>query len=191
MQCGIAVAACCAISGCGGGGGGDAGSGGGAAPLGKYEGTYSYCDGNERLQLVVATTANGRVTLAPKSDFYRDANCTGAIVGTEVFSSPLTASFQASESAVVTGWPTLNSAATYTVDRVTISVPALTITLTGTGVSIVNGKLCVTYSNGRTCLDETSASATTFDGGLVLTNTHVLLATKTAGGYAVINAYPK
>lgn len=174
---------------CGGGGGGEPAAP--AHPLASYVGSFTYCDGHEKLTLAVTELPSGALSLEQRSDYYLNVNCSGAIVGTEVNSSPISAAFISNGAATVTGWPNTTSSATYTVDRVSISVPAFTISLTGTGVSTVNGQRCVAYTGGSTCLNQTSVAAQTIVGGLTLTSTALLMLEATTTGYERVDAYPR
>ena len=176
-----------ALAGCGGGGGGEPIAT--VAPLAKYAGTYTYCEGHERVTLV-ATLVNGGLTMSERSDYYDQANCAGAVVGAQAVFT-LTATYVATESARVTGYSAANSVATYVVDRIAISVPATTASITGSGVTTINGQLCVRYTGGQVCIDPAPRPATTVFGGLALTDAAVLLLTATANGYDRDTAYPR
>lgn len=182
------------LTACGGGGGGD---GGGTpppatqGPLAKYVGTYTFCEGNERVTLTVTANGGTQLSLSQKSDYYQTSGCTGAVVGLETLSSPLTATYVSTGAAQVTGWPAANSVTTYTVDRLAITAPATTWSLTGSGVTTINGRPCVRYTGGQTCLESIANPALSTTGGLVFTDTALLLLEATATGYARDTAYPR
>ena len=182
-----------AVAGCGGGGGSDNSTPppGAQGPLAKYVGTYSVCEGNERITLTVTANGGSQLSLTPRSDYYQTTGCTGAVVGVETLSSPLTASYVSTGAAQVTGWPAAASVATYTVDRLAITAPATTWSLTGSGVTTINGRPCVRYTNGQTCLDAVSNPALSTTGGLAFADSTLLLLNATAAGYARDTAYQR
>lgn len=186
----IGLAAVAALSACGGGGGGDSAQPQNG-PLEKYVRSYAFCEGHEKVQLTIASVNSNSVTLSKRSDYYQEVNCAGAVVGTETNSQPLQATYVSSETATVTGWPAALSSARFTVDRVTVNLPAYDITLTGTGVSTINGKRCVSYTGGQTCLNQTTIPAEVFPAGLVLTDTAMLMVEPTSTGYERVDAFPR
>jgi len=179
------------LAACGGGGGASDPVPDSSRPLAKFVRSYVYCDGNERAQLTIAEVNSTTISLTIKSDYYQNTNCAGAIVGTESVSAPIQAIHQSTGSATVTGWPAANSTATLSVDRTTFQIPALTTTVTGTGVTTVNGERCVAYTNGRTCIDVSPTTAQTIVGGLAFTDTALLILTATSTGYTREEAYPR
>lgn len=184
----LALSACAfaIVSGCGGGGSSntpDAGN-----PLAKYIGTYTYCDGHERGTLEIKDAGGTAVTMAIRWDYYKGPLCTGTIAATELPSAAPTGTYVSTGSATVTGYPATNSTATYTVDRISIAMPANTITLTGPGVQNTASKQCILYDGGeQVCFAggtyPESVSAQTFTGGLVLTDTILMTLSTTATGY--------
>ena len=173
-----------------GGGGSDSG-GDSPSPLAKYVGTYAFCDGNEKVQLSISTIDSRSISLIQRSDYYMDRNCVGAVVGTETQSAPLTATYVSTGTSTVIGYPSASSVATYVVDRLSINVPALTVSLTGTGVTTINGQSCVVYSNGRACIGGPPTPAQGVVGGLAFTDVALLLLTGTATGYERDVAFPR
>ena len=173
----------------GGGGGGDSTQQSG--PLDKYVRSYTYCERHEKAQLTIAAVNSNTVSVSQRSDYYQETNCAGAVVGTETNSQSLLATYVSTETATVTGWPAVASSARYSVDRVTINLPAYTVSLTGSGVSIIGGQPCVSYTGGRVCLNQTSIPAQTFPAGFVLTDTALLMVEPTSTGYERVDAYPR
>lgn len=63
--------------------------------------------------------------------------------------------------------------------------------MTGTGVSVIGGQRCVTYTNGQVCLNGLSYAALSETGGLALTDTAFLLLQATPSGYTVDTAFQR
>ena len=191
-----AAIVCCvsSLAACGGGGsdatGTTTGTGAVSGYLSKYAGAYSYCDNHQKSYLSIVEIDSSNVALELISDFYMDTNCSGNIVGTLTNSSPTSAKFLSTGSATVKGYPTSASTTAYEVDRVSISVPSLTRTVTGSGVRTINGQRCITYTNGSRCF-ETSTPAQTLLGGLTLTGNMLLLLNATSTGYTTDSIYSK
>ncbi len=149
---------------CGGGGSGIANN-----PLQKYEGTYYVCDGRAKETVTVTASGSTSVSLSYVEDTYQNNNCSGSIIGTyklpqaitATFDSPVTASFPK-----VTILPT-----TATVDKVALSVPAMTAQLTGSGVS---GR-CITYTGGSSCYDTLVVPLFNGAGALYITGNYLVI----------------
>ncbi|ODU07966.1 MAG: hypothetical protein ABS84_14750 [Rubrivivax sp. SCN 71-131] len=175
-----------------GGGGGDDDADHPQGPLAKYSGTYTYCDRHERGTMTSTASADGRaLTLTLRSDYYQQSGCTGAIVGTETISSPVTATYLSTGTAQVVGWPSASSSATRTVDRVQVTAPATTVSLTGSGVTSVDGQPCVVYTNGRTCLESTANGPLNDVAGIAFTDTALLLLVVAGAGYELDTAFQR
>jgi hypothetical protein len=138
---------------------------------------------------IVADPGGSSLTMTPKSEYFDSANCTGTIVATETYSAPLTATYLSSGQAQVTGYPASNSVATYNVDRIQVAVPAGTFTVTGSGVSTINGEACITYTGGRTCLSSLTAPGRSITGGLFFTDLALVTLLATPAGYERADAY--
>lgn len=142
--------------------------------------------------MTTVVSADGySASLSLVETYYQDTNCSGAVVGTVTLSSALSATYVRTEGAVVSGWPTANSSQSLTVDRLSITAPATTTTLTGSGVTTIGGKLCVAYTNGSTCPDFTPNPPLSVTGGLAQTDTAVLLLQATTTGYTVDTAFQR
>jgi hypothetical protein len=151
------------LAACGGGGSSSGGSTAGN-PLQKYEGTYSICDVGGHSKQTVTVTANGSnsVNMASVEQIYQNTNCSGAIVGTYSLPSPITATYQSQTTASfpqVTIMPRSDI-----VESVTISAPAMTAILVGSGVS----GSCVTYATGNQCFNNLSMAAQAFTAAFYL-----------------------
>lgn len=175
-----------------GGGGGESAQPAGAGPLAKYAGTATYCDGHERGTLTTTVSPDGySASLSLVSTYHQDANCAGAVVGTETMSTAISATYISTGNATVPSWPTPSASTAVAVDRVSLASPAGTRTLAGPGVSLINGQLCVSYTNGRTCLGSTGYGALSAVGGLALTGNALLLLEATPSGYQLDTAFQR
>jgi len=174
-----AAAVAAALSGCG--GGGDSGTRATApAPttqLAAYVGTWSTACSNHRTDSIAVgrpAGATDSVTVAYRTDYYLNADCTGPILATVTQSADATATFAGSVDASIV--PTPGAAPiTVRVDKVTASVPSYTLNVTGTGVvkSVVNGttQWCVNFGNGgASCIEDkgTYAAQTNVAGGIAI-----------------------
>jgi hypothetical protein len=172
-----------ALTACGGGGGGGGTSGAstpvGAAPatqLASYIGNWaSVCSDHAIDSATISRTpgTTDSITIAIKTDYHSNANCSGAILGTWSESANATAVYNGTADATVV--LTLGAAATTIhVDKVTASMGQATATVIGTGVvrKTTNGQpqWCIDYGNGSSiCIkDEGTYPASTQPGGLYL-----------------------
>lgn len=182
------------LAGCGGGGSDDGGSNEPlVGPLNRYAGTYTNCEHNERSTLTITSISVNSISISERTDYSQESNCTGGIVATDSMSEHATGTFVSTSQALVTGYPAPNSVATYTVDRLSLSIPAYTVSLTGPGVRIINGQPCVVYTGGQTCLTGALSYPATANviGGLTFTDVALLTLEATASGYERGYAYPR
>ena len=123
------------------------GGGGGSSPSPTAnrwlanEGTYIGCNGHEKTTVTFSAVGTNQATTSYRKDVYDGDLCTGVVVGTYLAPLPLTITYQDSVVANVTGIGA--SAQSVSVDRVVVSSPAMTVSLTGSGVQ----GLCVNYPN--------------------------------------------
>ncbi len=186
----IAAATAALLVACGGGGG----DGGGSqiGPLSKYAGTYSFCDGAEKVTMVVTVASGGNEgTLRQQSEYFAARGCTGAVVGLETYTNDLSLRYLSTGPATVTGYPASNSVATFTVDRIRASTPGGTAVVTGSGVSTAGGQTCITHGAGRTCLGSLAQSGGQLDVGFFFTDQALVTANATATGYERDLAFPR
>ena len=118
------------LSGCGGGGGGGGTTAASppaatTSPLDAYAGTWaSACADHAVGTLVIARSAD-TITVGNKTDYYANADCSGAIVGTVTQSADATATYTGTVDASIT--PTPGAAAIpVKVDKLTANLPAHT-----------------------------------------------------------------
>jgi hypothetical protein len=155
------------LSACGGGGGSAPAASALATdnnPLKKYQGTYYICDDDDHSKKILSITATGTnsMSMTYVENIYQNASCTGAIVGTYSMPLPVTATYQSQTTAnfpAVTILPLSDI-----VDQLTISSPAMTAQLTGSGVA----GSCVYYTSGNTCESNLVTPATTITGASYL-----------------------
>ncbi len=179
MATGIALAI---LTACGGGGGGDDGAALLDGPLAKYVGSYQSCDmDNELLIVNISQQSSDILNMSLQTNYFANKNCTGELIATETLSSPFTVSYKSTESALVYGIE--SGAITTTVDSVLVTLPATTISLTGSGV-VGN---CINIPNKRTCLNETTIPAGSSNGGLYINGSKFATLEKTGQIYTVDN----
>lgn len=152
---GLALGFVATLAGCG---GGDGGSGPvGPDPLVKYVGTFTACDDHEKATFVLASVGVGVLSNTSRFDVFENKDCTGGLLGTRTYSAPETVTYV--ESVPVSGAPYGS------VDKIQMSAPQRTASLTGPGVS---GQ-CVNYPGGQLCYDEgATPPAKTETGGIAL-----------------------
>lgn len=178
-MCTLALAAC--LSACG-GGGGSAGSGGATLPaqtmqLGAYLGTWGSDCASHGVDTVVISRPAGStdsITIAFRTDYYANADCSGGVVATWTQSADVTATYAGTADTSIVPTPGAASVAA-TVDKVTVSLPQHTATVTGPNVvhTITNGQAqwCINYANGdSTCIKDegTYPAQSGVAGGLYL-----------------------
>lgn len=169
------------LAGCGGGsGGGDAGNANAGSTLASYIGTWQApCDDHERQTMVVAPKADGSgaMELTSTTETFLKAGCSGTLLGTETMTAKISATPDGLADVLVK--LTDNGAATNVrIDKLTLSIPAYTFSVTGPGVQYVkkDGKQqwCIEYEGGYTCLlDEGMRPAQTIKGGIVLRDSNL------------------
>jgi hypothetical protein len=127
--------------------------------LAGYIGNWATdCKDHAVASLAVSRTAGtiNSITLAFKSDYYVNADCTGNIVGTWTQSADVTAVHIDTVDSAITFTTSGNPVASR-VDRVAVSQAQHTNTVTGTGVTrmVLNGNAqwCINYGNNTaTCI---------------------------------------
>lgn len=182
IQVVVAVGAVVTMAACGGGGDSEVAV---SNPLKKYEGTYASCDGNQKEKLTITATGSNSIAMSYSEEIYQGDNCTGAIVGTFSLPQPVIATFTAQTTANfphVTIMPR-----TDIVDGVTISTPAMTAQLTGSGVS----GSCVNFANGNVCYDDLTYPALTQSGAAYLREDYLVTFSLLNGILAADGIYSK
>lgn len=172
-----ALTAAAVLSGCGGGGDGAGTSAPAATRLAGYVGTWSTACSNHRMDTIVVGRPAGStdsVTVAYRTDYYLGTDCAGPILATITQSADATATFTGSVDASIVPTPGAAPIAVR-VDKVTASVPAYTLNVTGSGVvkSVVNGttQWCVNFGNaGSSCIEDkgTYAAQNNVAGGIAI-----------------------
>jgi len=166
----LAASALVLLAACGGGGNSSA-TEENNNPLAKYAGTYYVCEDNEKLKITLTTAGSINLNLFFETDTYSNENCTGNIIGSYRWTSPVLATYTGQTS--VTMPPISLLPFSDKVDEITISTTGLKAELTG---SSVDGN-CVKYSytttkgivNRKSCFDLT-LPPTTSKGALYQTN---------------------
>jgi len=166
------------LTACGGGGGDSPSTETASNPLSKYAGTFSGCNGNhKRTTITFSIVGSTQLSMSPQMDVYESASCTGTVLGTLRTPATMLATFLSYSTATVTGITA--SSQSLTIDKINVSMPASTSTLTGLGVS---GN-CVHYTNGRVCFNSLSNSASNIDAGLYLNGSIVYFLTVSGSTY--------
>ncbi|WP_350295164.1 hypothetical protein [Limnohabitans sp. Rim8] len=173
----LATASVALLAACGGGGGSQS-TGTENNPLSKYAGTFSGCDGyHKRTTTIFSTVGSTQLTMSVQMDVYENASCTGASLGTLRMPASILATFLSSSAATVTG--ITSSSQLLTIDKINVTAPASTSTLTGSGVI---GR-CVYYTNGNLCFDTLINSATDANAGFYLSGNTIYTLTVNGGTY--------
>lgn len=166
------------LAGCGGGGGGgssDTGNVNAGSTLAPYVGTWQApCDEHERQTMVVAAKADGSgaMELTSTTETYLKTGCSGTLLGTETMSAKITATPDGVADVLVKLTEN-GTASNVRIDKLNLSIPAYSFSVTGPGVQYVkkDGKQqwCIEYEGGSTCLlDEGMRPAQTIKGGILL-----------------------
>lgn len=163
---------------CGGSGSGDSGATDNSVgnensdeiinPLAKYAGTYYICDGHSKEIVTVTASGSNSMSLNFSEEIYQNDNCSGLVVGTYRLPQSITARYQNQTTANFPPVTLLPDAAT--VDRLTLSSPAMTAQLSGSGVS----GSCVNYSNGNVCYESLSLQAMSTTGAVYLSGNYLV-----------------
>lgn len=177
------------LAGCG---GGDSSPTPETIRLAPYIGTWmEACDGHEQGKLVVARTSSDTVNITSTMQFYANAGCTGAVLGTETSTANATMTYTGTVDAP-TILSTGTTATTRKIDLVTVRVPQGATSVTGTGVVRVvkdgQPQWCVAYSDGvTTCIHDlgTEAAQGPISAGLYANATEMFLLIANSGTYAV------
>jgi hypothetical protein len=197
---GFAAATLVLISACGGGGGDSGGSASAAAPapttqLAAYIGNWAsdcYDHAIDSAAISRPAGSSDSITISFKTDYYVNANCTGNIIGTETQSADATATYAGTvDSSIV--FTQGAAAIPAKVDKVIASLPAHTVSITGTGVvhTVTNGQAqwCMDYGNGSSiCInDEGTRPATSGVAGGLYLQAGVLYELTPSGSLYVVN----
>lgn len=190
------------LAGCGGGGGdsgsSNAGASGNTPALAAYVGTWQApCDDHERDTMVVTLKGDGSGALefTPTTETYLKADCSGALLGTETMSAKISAAPDGTADIQIK--LTINGAATSVrIDKLTLSIPAYSFSVTGPGVQYVKKEgqqqWCIDYEGGSTCLiDEGMRPAQTIAGGVFLRDNNLYTVVKDGGAYVPDMLYVK
>lgn len=177
----LSAAIALTLTACGGGGGTSAS---GATPvaatpltqLASYIGNWtSACYDHAMDSAAISRTpgTNDSISIAFKTDYYVNANCTGNILGTYSESAGPTAVYAATvDASVVLAQGA--AASSIKVDKINATKPAGAALVTGTGVvrTVTNGQVqwCIDFGGGRTtCINDQGAyAASSQTGGLYL-----------------------
>lgn len=160
--------------------------------LAKYVGSYaSECTlaSTHRKDFTTITqNSDGTLSIAVQEVYYDGAKCTGSVVGTATV-APLIAAYQSTSTEVVTG-----ISGPIFLDKISVAMPSSTTNFGGTNVvgpitysfgGTNNVGYCVTYQNGRTCYENLTRTATTYNGGLHLDGTKLYTLIIGGVGYKV------
>lgn len=167
------------------GGGGEGTSGSVSNPLQKYEGTYYVCDGHDKETVSIVATGASSISLSFVEETYLNNNCSGSIVSTYKLPQPITATY---DSQVTLNMPKVAVLPlTAAVDKIALSVPAMTAQLTGTGV---NGR-CRNYSGGYSCYETLVIPASSSFGGIYISGNYLVLFEDDKGALAASSIHSK
>lgn len=190
------VAAASALSACGGGGTAVGGSVNppAMAPFAKYVGEWKdVCQFHHRETITVATlTASATTaTLSDRIDYYDNADCSGALVATGVYSKPIATLQYVTTENNATVHLQSGQSLTGVVDRGTATASDATVSFSGTGVSssVVNGKTVwhIAYSGGGTDIQINNVLGAT-PGGLFLSSGQLYIVTTEASSTSTFDA---
>lgn len=177
----LALACCAALAACG-GGGGDSGGGEAAYPavaatpatdaglLGAYLGAWrGDCADHRRDSATVTRVSASVIRIAERTDYFAQADCSGAPVASVTRTADADAAYQDSIDAPVTLAPG-TAPVLLRIDRVGVTLPAHTVEVAGPAVtrSLVDGRTqwCIALGEGQvTCLvDQGTIPASAGDG---------------------------
>lgn len=150
-----------------------------ATQLAAYVGTWgATCSNHRRDSITVGRPAGSTdsVTVAYRTDYYLNGDCTGPILATITQSADATATWTGSVDATII--PTPGAAPVpVKIDQVSATIPSYTLVVTGSGVakSVVNGttQWCVNLGNaGATCIEDKGiyAGQANVAGGITIRN---------------------
>ena len=137
-------------------------------PMAKYIGEYYICVGHSREKMKISASAGGVVQATLEDTIFKNDNCTGEVVGVRTMSAPFTLRWLGTTTVKLP--PTQGFPASDVVDKMQLSAPARTASLTGSGVR----GLCVEYTGGRTCWGSGAYSAFSSDGAGYLKGEYLL-----------------
>ena len=151
---------------CGGGSAGDVGVDKATNKWINNAGTYSACDSHNKVSATLTPTGSNQLFVSLKQEVFSQANCMGSQVGVL---SPLTLimTYQNTITSNVKGIGSSTTLQNLSIDTVSVSAPAQTINLTGSGVS---GN-CVYYLNGNICFNNLNYSAATMNAAIYVSST--------------------
>lgn len=184
------------MSGCGGGGGGGDTTAASplaatTSPLDAYAGTWaSVCADHRVATLVIARSAD-TITVGNKTDYYANADCSGAIAGTVTQSADASATYTGTMDASITPAPGA-AAIPVKVDKRTANLPQHTLSVAGSGVTHTTGQRCIAYANDTCIKDEgTYPAQNGVAGGLALQGNTLYDLTASGASWAVDGVFTK
>jgi hypothetical protein len=133
-----------------------------ASKLAAYAGVWATpCDGHELTTLTVSEAAGAKdtLTVVPKTEYFTLEGCTGPVVGTETQSGNYTIAYTGVADAGVV-FSAGAGTVTTKIDLVTLSAPALRVSIIGSGVvhsinSNGQAQWCMDFGNGNTaCVND-------------------------------------
>lgn len=165
----------------------DAGSDAGsieATALGKYIGSWSYCDQDHtRYSLIINGSGVDALNTAPTEVTYQNANCTGIVLGTYTWSMPARITISSTSIATVSGAGLPRSLA---IDKIQVAVNNATMRLVGPGV---NGN-CIALSNSSLCYNPIPTNSV-IQGGFYFSEGRLYELELDNGTYFVSGVYTK
>jgi hypothetical protein len=181
------------LAGCGGGGAQAAPAAAAARPLAAYLGEWrAECNNLARMTLSFKAAGDSAVAYASKAEIYDTPDCSGAVIATQHFNPDVAVNHVGSADASVV---LAQDAAprTVKVDQVTVVAPALTVSLSGSAVKLVEQdgeqRQCIEFSGGnRACFPAagTTIEASTTSSAMYLEGDKLYLMTAVGSGYRII-----
>jgi hypothetical protein len=162
-----------------------------ARKLDAYIGTWAAdCSNHEIEYATITRLADDMVKVSSKVDYYDGADCTGSIVGTQTDTGDFPAQYAGTADATV-ALPPSTTAATVKADRVTMTVPAYSLTVAGPGVTSVTKdgapEWCMDFGNGdSTCVHNDGVhEGTTSNGALYVQDNQMYVLSANGSGFTV------
>ena len=149
----------------------------------------------ESMVVTLKGDGSGALEFTPTTETYFKADCSGALLGTETMSAKISAAPDGTADIQIK--LTNNGAATSVrIDKLTLSIPAYSFSVTGPGVQYVKKEgqqqWCIDYEGGSTCLiDEGMRPPQTIAGGVFLRDNNLYTVVKDGGAYVPDMLYVK
>jgi hypothetical protein len=163
----------------------------GAQKLDATIGTWAAdCSDHEIEYATITRVSEDTVKVSSKVDYYAGAGCTGPVIGTQTDTGDFPARYAGNTDATI-ALPPSTTADVIRADMVTMTVPAYSVTVAGTGVTRLTKdgvpQWCMDFDDGSTTcvVDDGTHNGTTSNGALYVQDNQLFVLSANEAGFSV------